>query len=118
MIKFLLYKILPTLTLVFFILIMNSGQTFQARDNILTYLPQVRSNINEDQWDKASQNLKSIQSAWGRVVKRIQFSVERDEINNLQHSLARLKGYIEAQDKSGAYAELEEVKETWEDLGE
>ncbi len=91
-------------------------QTFQV--SILKYLSQVKTHVNENRWDKASQDLKRIQSAWGRVVKRIQFSVERDEINNLQHSLARLKGYIEARDKPGVYAEMEEVKETWNDLGE
>ena len=98
---------------------MNSGNLLKQpfQDSFLKCLSEAKTHVNERRWDKATRDIKETQSIWDKVVKRVQFSVERDEINNLQHSLARLKGYIEARDQPGAFAELEEVKETWNDLG-
>lgn len=121
MIKFLLYKVIPTAVLLLFILIMNSGDYLKeiigGGDNVSGYFSVLKRDIDSNQWTKAEADLDRMESTWRRVVKWIQFSEERDQINNFQHTAARLHGYILARDQAGAYAELEELKETWDDLG-
>lgn len=121
MIKFLLYKIIPAATLLLFILIMNSGDYLKGliggENSVSNYFPDLKREIASKQWTKAEANLVRMESNWRQVVTWIQFSEERDQLNNFQHTAARLQGYIIAQDQAGAYAELEELKETWNDLG-
>lgn len=121
MIKFLLYKIIPTAALLLFMLIMNSGDYLKGLigggNNVSGYFSDLKKDIASNQWTKAAVDLEQMESNWRRVVKWIQFSEERDQINNFQHTAARLQGYILARDQAGAYAELEELKETWDDLG-
>jgi hypothetical protein len=121
MIKFFLYKIIPTAALLLFMLIMNSGDYLKgligSGNNVSGYFSDLKKDIASNQWTKAAADLERMESNWRRVVKWIQFSEERDQIDNFQHTAARLQGYILARDQAGAYAELEELKETWDDLG-
>ena len=119
--RFLLYKVIPALILAIFVVLMNSG-TFLKKplgqiDNVPKYFSLLQASIRQSKWTEAADYLEKMQAAWGKVVPRIQYSEERDEINNFQHSLARMKGYVEARQKAGALAELKEVEETWNDLG-
>lgn len=119
--RFLLYKLIPTITLIAFIVLMNTGTVLKRSlgpaDHLPCYFPLLQGSIQDGQWSTASGYLSKMQAAWRKVVPRIQFSEERDEINTFQHSLARMKGFVTAQDKAGALAELMELKETWADLG-
>ena len=47
-----------------------------------------------------SQDIASIDFAWKKIIPRIQFSVERDEIYNISLNIARLRGSISAEDKT------------------
>jgi len=118
---FFLYKLIPTLTLFIFILLMNSGMFLKnslgTKDNVPKYFSLLQASIDQGQWTEAANYLKKMQAAWGKVVPWVQFSEERDEINNFQHSLARMKGFVEAHHKAGALAELKEIEETWVNLG-
>lgn len=91
-------------------------QPFGSNDNVSQQLTALQTSINNNNWLEASTLALKLQTAWDQVVRRIQFSVERDEINNFQHSLARIKGYIAAQNRPGSLAELMELKQTWDDL--
>lgn len=119
--RFFLAKIIPALTLAIFILLMNSGTFFKNLSGPTAHLPEffslLQASIHREEWPEAADYLKKMQSAWRIVVPRIQFSEERDEINNFQHSLARMKGFVEARHKAGALAELRELEETWVNLG-
>lgn len=120
LIHFLLAKVIPALTLALFVVLMNSGKllkTYALPDPVPGYFDRLERLITQEQWPAAAENAKKMEAAWRRVVRRLQFSEERDEINNFRHSLARMKGYIAAADKGGALAELKELEETWADLG-
>ena len=90
--RFFLAKIIPALTLAIFILLMNSGTFLKnlsgPTDHVLKYFSLLQASIHRDQWPEAADYLKKMQSAWRKVVPRIQFNEERDEINNFQHNLA------------------------------
>lgn len=117
--KFLLYLTL-TLTLLVFILVMNTGQYLKApmgkEDNVPRYMKNVRIDIENSEWDSAKKNIKELDSAWHKVIPRIQFSVERTEINQLSVSLARLKGAINTENKAASLIELEEASKHWEQI--
>lgn len=118
--RFFLSKVLPAVTLGFFVLLMNSGTFFKhygVADPVPPYFQRLPTLIIQGKWQEAAENVDKLEAAWCQVVRRLQFSEERDEINNFRHSLARLKGYVAAGETGGALAALNELAETWVDLG-
>lgn len=92
----------------------------QARgenDNFPDNLTLVKENVRKADWESARHHLEDTEKAWEEVLPRIQFSMERGEINNLTVSLARARAAIMAQDKPGALMELEEAASHWHRLG-
>ena len=118
--KFLVVTI-PIVALVSFILIMLSGSFLKKPlgkdDNISEAIQLIIQDVESENWGDASNKTENLSDAWNKVVKRIQFSSERDEINSFDASLARLRGAIMAEDKSASYIELSEAYEHWEGLG-
>ncbi|HHW13056.1 MAG TPA: DUF4363 family protein [Firmicutes bacterium] len=113
-------KVIPSVILAIFILFMNSGTFFKKyglTEPVPFYFQRIEQMITRGEWQEAAANLNRLESAWRRAVRLLQFSEERDEINNFQHSLARLKGYVAAEETGGALAALYELEETWADLG-
>ena len=103
-----------------FIFIMNSGDLFKkplgSGDDFMLYMNQVEENISVNEWQTASINYDKLHRAWKKIVPRIQYSVEKDEINAIDVNLARLKICISSQDKTLALLELNEAREHWHDL--
>jgi hypothetical protein len=86
-------------------------------DNMPEYIQSIMQDISGDKWNEASNKTEQLSKAWKKVVKRIQFSAEKDEMDALSTSIARLRGAIEAKDKPGAFMELNEIYQHWEDVG-
>lgn len=118
--KFLVIAI-PIVTLVFFVMVMLSGdvlkQPLMGDDNIPLSIETIIQDVNHENWEAANQNTDHLKSVWDTVVTRIQFSSERDEINALSMNIARLRGAIQARDKSIGLTELSEAYEHWKELG-
>jgi len=118
--KFLVIAI-PIVALVFFILVMLSGdilkQSLGKDDNIPQSIETVIQDVSRENWEEAHQNTDDLERVWNKVVTRVQFSSERNEINAFSTNIARLKGALQAQDKSIALTELNEAYEHWKDLG-
>lgn len=106
--------------LALFIFIMNSGnflkQSFSENDDVEKYLIQLDRVIVNEQWDKSELAYNSLYEAWCQVEKRIQFSVERDDIVGINHSFARLKGCIRIKSADDAVISIEEIKSYWHHL--
>ena len=117
--KVILYLI-PVVALSFFALIMTGESYFKKPrgywDNVPRYLSVVENDLTDSRWDDAKADMQNLEGAWNKVVPRIQFSVERDRINGLSKSIARINGAILAKDKSSALIELSEAKEHWNKL--
>jgi ribulose 1,5-bisphosphate carboxylase large subunit-like protein len=73
--------------------------------------------IRQSQWQSASVELKGTERDYRKVTIRIQFSVERDELNRIADLLARIKGAIAIKDQKAALVELFEAKQHWKQLG-
>lgn len=118
--KFLVITI-PIVTLVLFILVMESDiflkRPLGNHDSIPKSINTIINDIQKDDWDKAAKDTGNLSEVWKKIVRRVQFSSERDEINAFSINLARLRGSILAKDKAGAFTELYEAYEHWEDLG-
>lgn len=113
---------IPIALIAFFILIMISApflkKSFGENDNVPAIMEEIKTDVNNGKWAEARESTVELEAAWNIIIDRVQFSVERDELKEIKTSLARMKGYIEANDRSGSLAELAEVKEHWTNLGE
>jgi hypothetical protein len=85
-------------------------------DNVPKHMETTTKAIMSDDWTLAEQNETKLETAWKTVIKRIQFSGERDEMHDLTVSIFRLRASITSKDKSSALMELSEAKEHWDGL--
>lgn len=119
--KFILYKIIPLMIVTVFVGIMQSGmilkQPLTKKDDVIFYMNTAEEQVKSEQWENALQALNKMEKANEKVVKRIQYSVERDELDSLTTSMKKAAGYIKAHEKGGALAELSEARYLWNGLG-
>lgn len=118
--KFLVAAI-PIAALVLFICIMISGnflsKPFGQDDNVEEKMNKLMKDVNDESWEEAVAEVEELDYAWRKVIKRIQFSEERDEINFLTSNIARLRGAVAARDKADSLMELNDAFSHWKELG-
>jgi hypothetical protein len=93
-------------------------KTFGKNDDVAQMIDTMIEDVSKEAWDEASVEIDELDRAWRKVVKRIQFSEERDEINFLTSNIARLHGAVSAKDKSDALMELSDAYNHWKRLGQ
>lgn len=112
---------IPIITLALFICIMLSSgflkKPLGEKDNIPETIEHLIWEVNQEAWDEADRDVEDLYQAWKTVVRRIQFSSERDELNKLSSSIARLRGAVQAKDKVISLMELYEAYDCFEELG-
>lgn len=113
---------IPIVMLAIFIVVMLSGsflkKPFGKNDNLPSTIKLMINDVNNEDWEKLSEEVDKLDNMWKRIIKRVQFSVERDELNFLSTNIARLRGAIMAEDKASALIELSEAFNHWKELGE
>lgn len=118
--KFIVLAI-PTVTLILFVLIMQSSiflkKPLGQDDDVPGTLDSMIDDVNNEAWDDANNELEDLNIAWKKVLFRVQFGSGKEEIYQLDTSIARLEGAVIARDKAGALMELYEVYNHWEELG-
>lgn len=118
--RFLVISI-PIGALILFVLIMISGDYLKMplgkNDNIPELIQDVINNLNEEEWEEANNNTDKLSETWKKIVNRVQFSSERDEINAFSMNIARLRGAIMAKNKANSLSEIYEAYEHWKELG-
>jgi len=104
-----------------FIFFLAGGQYLKQprgeMDNVPAYLAKVREDVMSESWDQAEIDCEKLESAWRMVIPRIQYSVERDDINSINRNLTRLKGWLMVKDKPNSMVELQEAEMFWNELG-
>ena len=117
--KFISYAI-PIVTLTAFILVMLGGnylkRPLNSSENVVAYTELSIEHAKIEKWDMLQQDVVNIDFAWKKIIPRIQFSVERDELYNISLNVARLKGSIASEDKASTLIELNEIIENWDEL--
>ena len=118
--KFLIITI-PIVALICFSIIMLSGgilkKSLVQGSSIPDSIQLIVNDVDSENWSDANEKTENLSNSWDKVVKRIQFSSDRDEINSFNASIARLRGAIIAKDKSACLMELNEAYEHWDGLG-
>ena len=117
--RFLIIAI-PIATIVAFVMIMQSTRflkkSFGENDGVAEIFDELFDEIDNENWEDISKGVEDLEVAWGIVVSRLQFSVERDEINNISNNIARLKGAVQAKDKVNVLMELYQAHNNWKNL--
>jgi len=117
--KFISYAI-PIVTLTVFVLVMLGGtylkKPHNSSEDVIAFVELSIDHAKIEKWGMLEQDIINIDSAWNKIIPRIQFSVERDEIYNISLNLARLRGSILAQDKTNTLITLNEIIEDWDEL--
>ncbi|MCT4597958.1 MAG: DUF4363 family protein [Vallitalea sp.] len=112
--------IITSLVLIVFIFIMNSGgfmkQSFSDSDNVPALLAKLEKDIIQNNWKQALIDIDDVESAWKEVEKRVQFSIERNDIEGISLSIARLKGSIRGENKSECFIGWQELNGYWDNL--
>jgi hypothetical protein len=117
--KFISYAI-PIVTLAIFVLLMLGGNYLKKPRNpsedVIAFVQTSIEHTKAERWDMLQKDMVNINNAWKKIIPRIQFSVERDEIYNISLNLAGLRGTIDSEDKAGTLIELNEIIENWDEL--
>lgn len=113
--------LLPVVLLLLFVSIMTGDWYYKRphsrRDDVTAHIAGLRTALLAEEKEAAQLAWQELDTAWRLVIRRVQFSVERDEINGLNVSLARVRGALQADDFASALIELAEVEEHWVNLG-
>lgn len=104
-----------------FIAIMGSGfilkNSFTDDDDLIKQIDLVQKAVMGDDWESANVELTNGFKAWEKVENRIQFSVERIFIEDIDVELATLAGAIKAENKDLSIVTTEKIKILWKELG-
>lgn len=117
-----LYYLCVAAVLGIFVCIMNGGNYLKSprsdTDDVNLYLDRLDHDVVNENWDSAAINSEKLRRAWKIISPRIQFSVEKSEIDAINVNLARIQAYVKLKDQVGSYAELKEANEHWNDLNQ
>ncbi|QQK76278.1 DUF4363 family protein [Salicibibacter cibarius] len=118
--KFLLYFI-PALFLIFVIGLMTGGgwlkEPITGQDDLLAYIQNIEQAMEEENWEEASAQHQNAEQAWETISKRIQYSVEREDMLAVSETISKMEGGIEEEDSSTISPELYYFYELWSKLG-
>lgn len=112
--------IIALMILLLFVGIMKSGgilkKPFSKSDDVLSYIEALKKDVASENWKQAEIDVIQVKSAWSIVEKRVQFSVERNDMNEIDISISRIEGALLARDKTSAFIELSQIIRHWNEL--
>lgn len=118
--KFIAYLI-PALVLTLFAAVLLSPQFLKEplgpNDDVAAQITTLENDISREDWTHAQADLKTLDNTWQRIVPRIQFGLDRENIDKIDTGIAQLRGAIAARDKGEALVSLNAVKKFWQDIG-
>lgn len=113
---------IPIVALILFVLIMQSGSLIKKslgkEDPIIKHIETIVAEVNNDDWDNVSFTIDELEHSWKKLLYKIQLSCERDEINNINTCIARMRGAAITEDKVNLLIEANEAKSHWDRIGE
>ncbi|MGI6132529.1 MAG: DUF4363 family protein [Bacillota bacterium] len=121
MLKRILLVALPVGLIALFIAVMLSAAVLKhplgSDDDVPASLSRVETHVMAEQWQEALEGAGKLADAFNRVTVRVQFSAQLHDILDLRAAIARAEGFIKAQDRAGAMAELAEATTLWDRIG-
>lgn len=112
--------LIPTLTIIIFVAVMQGGIYYFTPKELKNSLPrqvqQIENDILSSHWDNAGKDQNKLHQTWEKLIPLIEYHAEKDAIDGIIKSLGRLDGAIKARDRGDALAELGEITEHWDNL--
>ncbi|MDU1321159.1 MAG: DUF4363 family protein [Clostridium botulinum] len=116
-----LVRTIPIVALSFFIAVMlSAGYMKKPRsqgENVDEFISITIEYVKNEDWSNAEKEVEKLNLAWNKVLKRVQFSSELDQINYLSESIDKAKGGIIAEDKGISLSNLTSFYEEWKNIG-
>lgn len=107
--------------IVLFVAIMGSGNFLKKpltyNDDVMKQVNLVEESVNKSQWQDAEIEINKGLASWEKVKNRIQYSVERNYLEDIEGEMASLKGAIRAKDRDTAIITIEKIRRMWRELG-
>lgn len=114
-------RIIPIVVLAIFVAVMTSGsllkRPFGRSDNVSEYALSLKKDVLNENWNQADTDLSKLKHAWYTVEKRVQFSVERNELTIIEICISHIDGAMLTHDKTAILMELSEIMEHFDELG-
>jgi hypothetical protein len=79
-------------------------------------LEDIKESVNDENYELALEKTKAAQEGFKKIAKRIQFSVEFNELNAFSHSLSKLEGALLAANKDLSLVEIYLLENYWDSL--
>ncbi|HON42236.1 MAG TPA: hypothetical protein PLM74_03780 [Bacillota bacterium] len=121
MLKRILVIALPVGLIALFIAVMLSAAVLKhplgSADDVPAWLSRVEAHVMDEQWQDALEGARKLADAFNRVTVRVQFSAQLHDVLDLRAAIARAEGFIRAQNRAGAMAELAEARTLWDRIG-
>lgn len=119
--KWLLYSI-PALMILLFSGVFISGSFLKhplgKDDRIMESMKKLEQHVKEQKWEQAKKESDYSSHAWNDIIStRVQFSVEREYMYDINSTLARIKGGIVAKDDKTVIEEVYFFYDLWKNLG-
>ncbi|KHF40019.1 DUF4363 family protein [Halalkalibacter okhensis] len=118
--KILLYIVPLTFILASLTLMTSGGWLKEPRsdqDELLQSVQSIEEHVQRENWQEAKRKHAYTKRAWTIVTKRIQFSVGKDTLSEVNQVLSRMEGAIEAEDANATLIEIYSFYEFWQELG-
>jgi hypothetical protein len=121
MLKRVLLVALPVGLIALFIAVMLSAAVLKhplrSDDDVPAWLSRVEAHVMSGQWQEALEGAGKLADALSKVTVRVQFSAQLHDILDLRTAISRAEGFIKAQNRAGAMAELAEATTLWDRIG-
>ena len=88
-----------------FATVMNN-KTVEISDDLLITLKEVRDSVENEQWNKADDNLDSLRDQWERADDFWTPFMDHREVDMLEESIVRISSFVEENQKEDALAEI------------
>jgi hypothetical protein len=116
-----LIRLIPIAFILISIVIMTTGsllkQPLGKEDRLVESIKELEANIEDKNWIEANANIIYAKNAWNKIVNRIQLSVEREYMIEINGILDRISGGIKARDDQAILEEIYYFYGLWEYLG-
>lgn len=76
----------------------------------------LESDVRNENWEQANENLEAAQKAWERLKPWLQVDIDHDYVHEIEENLVKLEAYIDTKEQPDALAHLLLIQETWEDI--
>jgi hypothetical protein len=111
--------VIPIAFLIISIFIMLSNALLKnvlRGDEIPVILDEILEDVNNEKWEQAQIKVNEIKTINRNILKIIQFSAERDELNSFNQQLSVLEGYLYTTNQSEAIVSVFLLKAYWLEL--